>query len=392
MRLRNSTALATVVLATCQLSAQGVKEARLPQLGYLSDGMGRADTAMSPDEAARAEQQLESNPEDLDTRAKLLKFYWYAGLRAPRLDSIFWLIEHHPEADLHENETARMFPVKPGDPPRSWFPGDRPLNDADDYAHAYVLWRQQIDSHPNEAAVLFNAARFLGVDARGGIQLAEDAQRIDPVRYTTGLATRYSQILLGERTDPDMRARVASRLIASTDAKLIAATASEMLQTATQETIQGSKTTLPASAVQELAALIKRGQTLDRENRQWSEMLQGVNDLARENTSLASSDSNPSVKPPRILAGRGVVAGNLSYAPPPVYPADAKAAGIQGTVKLTVLIAPDGHVRDIKVDNGPAELLDAARSAVAQYIYKPSMVDGRPAEVITTVEVAFHPE
>jgi hypothetical protein len=155
-----------------------------PQFGYLSDGIypnGTA-TALSPAEASRIAQQLDAHPEDSEVLGKLLKYYWYRGLREPRLQLIFWLIENHPESDLHGFQTAGIFPEMSKEGSATWYPAGNPLNSAEDYAHAADLWQRQVDRHPKDAPVLFNAARALGFAAKSqsDIALVEQAQRLDP--------------------------------------------------------------------------------------------------------------------------------------------------------------------------------------------------------------------
>jgi len=56
----------------------------------------------------------------------------------------------------------------------------------------------------------------------------------------------------------------------------------------------------------------------------------------------------------------------------PVYPVEAKKAGIQGMVKLRVTINNDGSVMDIQMLSGPPQLVKAAVDAVQQWRYAPS--------------------
>jgi TonB family protein len=58
----------------------------------------------------------------------------------------------------------------------------------------------------------------------------------------------------------------------------------------------------------------------------------------------------------------------------PVYPMEAKKAGIQGNVKLRVTINKDGSVMDIQVLSGNPQLVKAAFEAVQQWRYPPSKV------------------
>jgi protein TonB len=54
----------------------------------------------------------------------------------------------------------------------------------------------------------------------------------------------------------------------------------------------------------------------------------------------------------------------------PVYPPEAKAAGIEGTVRLEALINEKGEIVDLSVVWGPEELRNSALSAVSQWRYE----------------------
>lgn len=73
----------------------------------------------------------------------------------------------------------------------------------------------------------------------------------------------------------------------------------------------------------------------------------------------------------------------------PVYPVEAKAARIQGIVRLDVLVGPDGHVQAVQLLEGPSMLTQAAIDAVRQWIYQPMMLNGQPTAIVTQVEVNF---
>lgn len=74
---------------------------------------------------------------------------------------------------------------------------------------------------------------------------------------------------------------------------------------------------------------------------------------------------------------------------PPVYPQIAKAAHVSGTVVLHTIIAKDGSVKDLKVISGPDFLVGAAMDAVKQWTYRPTLLNGQPVEVDTTITVIF---
>ena len=73
----------------------------------------------------------------------------------------------------------------------------------------------------------------------------------------------------------------------------------------------------------------------------------------------------------------------------PVYPDVAKRAGIQGTVRLKVFVGKDGAVESVKALSGEPILIDAATQAVRQWRYQPTLVDGKPVNVVTSVTVEF---
>jgi TonB family protein len=72
-----------------------------------------------------------------------------------------------------------------------------------------------------------------------------------------------------------------------------------------------------------------------------------------------------------------------------VYPAEAKAQGIQGAVVLRAVIGTDGAVQNLTVVSGNSLLVAAALDAVRQWTYKPYLLNGEAVAVRTTVTVNF---
>lgn len=95
--------------------------------------------------------------------------------------------------------------------------------------------------------------------------------------------------------------------------------------------------------------------------------------------------------PQRIRVGGNVQATRLVQRVNPVYPADAEAAGIEGTVLLKAVISTDGSLLGLSVVNTSvdARLAKAASDAVSQWRYQPTLLNGVPVEVVTTVTVSF---
>ena len=73
----------------------------------------------------------------------------------------------------------------------------------------------------------------------------------------------------------------------------------------------------------------------------------------------------------------------------PVYPEDAKAAGIEGIVVLDVVIGENGSVIEARVIRSIPELDQAAIDAVLQWQYEPTLLNGEPVEVECNVTINF---
>ncbi len=97
----------------------------------------------------------------------------------------------------------------------------------------------------------------------------------------------------------------------------------------------------------------------------------------------------PPPPPKRIRVGGAVQKANLIRQVRPVYPPLARQARIQGTVKLTAIIAKNGSIEKLEVLSGHPLLIPSALQAVKQWRYKPTLLNGQPVEVVTQVDVNF---
>ena len=62
---------------------------------------------------------------------------------------------------------------------------------------------------------------------------------------------------------------------------------------------------------------------------------------------------------------------------------------VQGVVILECTISPQGRVSDVKILRGIPLLNEAALTAVKQWVYSPTLLNGVPVPVIMTVTVNF---
>jgi protein TonB len=93
--------------------------------------------------------------------------------------------------------------------------------------------------------------------------------------------------------------------------------------------------------------------------------------------------------PARIKQGGNVTAASIVTQTKPVYPPLARQARIQGSVVLHAIIDKDGRVAQLEVVTGHPLLVQAALDAVKQWRYKPTLLNGDPVEVDTTITVTF---
>jgi TonB family protein len=70
--------------------------------------------------------------------------------------------------------------------------------------------------------------------------------------------------------------------------------------------------------------------------------------------------------------------------PTPAYPETARRFRLSGVVKIQVLIAPDGQIKDVKVIGGHPLLVSAVQDALKNWKYAPASGE-------TALEFSFHP-
>ena len=91
----------------------------------------------------------------------------------------------------------------------------------------------------------------------------------------------------------------------------------------------------------------------------------------------------------RIAIGGNVQQSKLFSQPHPVYPPLAKQAHISGVVHLQAVIGKDGNVIDLAVISGHPLLIPSAMDAVRQWVYRPTLLNGEPVEIVTQIDVNY---
>jgi TonB family protein len=102
-------------------------------------------------------------------------------------------------------------------------------------------------------------------------------------------------------------------------------------------------------------------------------------------TSVASALPQP------IRVGGMVQAAKLLRQVKPAYPADLQAQGVEGTVVLQAVISKEGVPQSVTLQNTGAnpEFVSAATAAFSQWKFQPTLLNGEPIEVVTTMQIDF---
>jgi TonB family protein len=105
----------------------------------------------------------------------------------------------------------------------------------------------------------------------------------------------------------------------------------------------------------------------------------------------AAVSARPGVRPGGgpIRVGGSVMAPTRIRTVQPAYPAEAKAAGVQGVVIVEAIINEQGRVDNVRVLRSVPPLDQAAIDAVRQWEYTPTLLNGLPVAVVMTTTVQF---
>ena len=167
------------VLGQTDDQIEGVQLEHLRHWGYSSVTWNPSWMPVSAEAAAVLETELRLNPEDTSARIRLLNYYWHGGMRQKRLESVLWLISHHPESPILGLDLAWLFPNE-----EAAHDHYRAMHDDADFVQARQLWDTVVGRHPNSPEVLHNASRFYeATDPAKSGELARRLRDTDPIGH-----------------------------------------------------------------------------------------------------------------------------------------------------------------------------------------------------------------
>lgn len=325
-------------------------------------------------QVASLEQNVASNPDDLKSRELLITYYTLKGDKTRRLEHSLWLARNHPEA-VDECPDARIAER------------DSPLDSMASFELARAIWLRHAETRTTEPRVLMNAALFISqFDPNLSERLLLQGRELQPKNreWDVRLADLYGKGIFTDgrfrpQTPPSperhafaVRARLVlnatnNAWIAGLAGLRLAPQDVTILRTRSPENIElGEK-------------LLRKAHDLDPRDPQWEIYLHDFESARRELTLPESPAPNLGDAPPGTLVRRIA----------PEYPESARRAGISGLVQLRILIGTTGRVIVVRPVDGPLELQAAAAAAVKQWLFKPYLLDGAPAETWKDVGINF---
>jgi TonB family protein len=115
-----------------------------------------------------------------------------------------------------------------------------------------------------------------------------------------------------------------------------------------------------------------------RWNHAWRELEFGV-----KSSQVSAAESHRQQVPAEVMQKL------LVHRVEPVYPPEARAQRLEGTIALDIVIGRDGSVESMQALNGPDVLARAAMDALRWWKFEPYRINGKPTLVETTVAVEF---
>lgn len=148
----------------------------------------------TPEQVGSLERQLAEDPSDLETRTKLIGYYFRqfddALARRKRNEHVLWLIKNEPEAAVLR-----------------WLEGSMDaILHPDLFGEGAVAWSRHLENDPDNLAILWNASQFYVLaDPKRAIALLEQGRSLDESNphWAEELRMRYALTIRGSGRIPD---------------------------------------------------------------------------------------------------------------------------------------------------------------------------------------------
>jgi TonB family protein len=103
-------------------------------------------------------------------------------------------------------------------------------------------------------------------------------------------------------------------------------------------------------------------------------------------------ETPPPPKPtPTPRVSKGVLSGEALVKAQPIYPTIAKQINASGKVQVSIMIDENGRVIEAKATSGHPVLRSAAEDAAKKWVFRPTLLDGKPVKQPGTLTFDFVP-
>ena len=109
---------------------------------------------------------------------------------------------------------------------------------------------------------------------------------------------------------------------------------------------------------------------------------------ARQRVLPPASTERP-VTRPRVVQVTNLDPAMLIHRVEPLYPALARQIHKEGRVELRAIIGTDGSIQSLQIVTGDPLFDLSAKEAVAQWRYRPTILNGQPVEIDTYITVVY---
>jgi TonB family protein len=372
-KLISALAIMLFVPALYLAAAAGPQQAQTPPLWPRENV-----TALSGDDVAKLESDLQAKPDSLELRIELLAYYSAQGEEQPFAQHMIWFIHEHPDL-----ETLTMA--------QGMFNMFGTLSQ-ESRSRIQQAWNEAVASHPHSAPTLANAAEFVQTtNPERALALWRQAKALEPNKYSSQIASIYAAAeteslhpgakLNNIQMSPDAEAALRTELASSRDPALLAATGYLLVSL--------SHAQAGDLQFQTGIDLIQRAISLDPGNKKWQDALQNAKEEPQRQANYKLLMAQPPLQQGTVRIGAKVAEASLITKTDPAYPPLALQAHIQGSVKFTITVGMDGKVQNLQLVSGHPLLVNAAKDAVLTYVYYPAKVDGKAVPFQTEVTVPF---
>ena len=138
----------------------------------------------------------------------------------------------------------------------------------------------------------------------------------------------------------------------------------------------------------ELEGLLLARMFQESRSREMYNRARGLRSISVKGLNLNPLDTSPAN--PVYRVGGEVSTPSVTFRVDPQYSEEARLMKYSGTVRLSVIIDAEGHVRSVAIGTGLGLGLDEqAATAVQRWVFRPAMKDGHPVNSRASIEVNF---